>query len=79
MAANRQKFSVNMCSGDAQGLDDLCIMPMASILSSSAFAAAFLSGGRRWAHAWTVGPLVGMKCFMPCLVGDWTKLGVVMS
>ena len=68
-----------MCNGDAQEVDDLCIIPIASILSNSGLAAANLSGGKRRAQAWTGGPLVVMKCSMPCLVCDWMKLGVVMS
>ena len=68
-----------MCNGDAQELDDLRIIPIASMLSNSALAAANLSGDKRRARAWTGGPLVVMKCSTPCLVCDWTKLGVVMS
>ena len=49
------------------------------MLSSSALAAANLSGDNQRAHAWTGGPLMVMKCSMPCLACDWTKLGVVMS
>ena len=60
-------------------LDDLRIMPMAFIHSNSDLAAASLSGGRRRAQVWTGGPLVVMKCCVLCLVGDWTKLGIVMS
>ena len=55
------------------------MIPMASILSNSALANTSLSGGRRLARACTGGPLVGMKCSPLCLVGDWEKLGVVMS
>ena len=49
------------------------------MLSNSDLAAANLSGGKHRARAWTGGPLMVMKCSMPCLVGDCTKLGVVMS
>ena len=68
-----------MCNGDAQELDDLRIIHIASMLSNSALAAANLSGDKRRARAWTGGPLVVMKCSTPYLVCDWTKLGVVMS
>ena len=40
-----------MCNGDAQELDDLRIIPIASMLSNSALAAANLSGGKRRARA----------------------------
>ena len=40
-------------SGEAHGLDDLRMMPMASILSNSDLAALNLSGGRRRARACT--------------------------
>ena len=67
------------CRGDAHGLDDRQMMPMASMLSNSALAAANLSGGRRRACEWIGGPLVTMKCSTPCLIGAQVKLGVVMS
>ena len=35
-----------MCNGDAQGMDDLCIIPMAFILSNFDLAAASLVSNR---------------------------------
>ena len=63
--------------GDAHGLDDRRMMPMASMSSNSALAAANLSGGRRRACEWTGGPLVTMKCSTPCLkaAGSWRPCG----
>ena len=44
-----------MCNGDAQELDDLCIIPIASMLPNSTLAAANLSRDKRRARAWTGG------------------------
>ena len=68
-----------MCRGEAQGLPERRIIPMASILLNSSLAEDNLSGGRRRALALIGRPVVFMKYSMPCLVGIVANLGVVIS
>ena len=68
-----------MCRGEAQGLLERRIIPMASILLNSSLAEDNLSGGKRRARPLIGGPVVFMKCSTPCLVGNVVNFGVVIS
>ena len=68
-----------MCSGNAQGLFDFCIIPIFSISRYSFFADASLSGVRRRDRAKTGRSLVGLKCFTPCLTSAVEKVGCKIS
>ena len=68
-----------MCRGEAQELLECRIFPMASIQLNSSLAKDNLSGGKRRARTLIGGPVVLMKCSMPCLVGNVASLGVVIS
>ena len=68
-----------MCKGDAHGLDERRIRPIASMLANSALAATTLSGQRRQGRAWTGGPFVEMKCSTVCLMAACVNTGMVIS
>ena len=73
-----------MCKGDAHGLDERRIRPIASMLANSALAATSLSGQRRLGRAWTGGPFVEMKwstvCLMAaCVIQAWLSLGILTA
>ena len=68
-----------MCKGDAHGLDERRIRPIASMLANSALAATSMSGQRRRGRAWTGGPFVEMKCSTVCLMAACVNTGMVIS
>jgi len=70
---------LNAVKGQAQGLEDLLIMPMASRASNSAFTSLSLSGSSRRAFAKTGGPVVAMWWRTPCDGGAAVKSWLVTS